>query len=60
MKVSIGFAVLAASLLSGCASKVITYDADGKMIGKCVASSGFILGAGASCSGMANQEGKGK
>lgn len=59
MKTTLCFAVLAA-LLSGCASTVTTYDADGKMIGKCVANSGFILGTGASCSGTANQEGKGK
>ena len=46
--------------LSGCASSVVTYDSEGKMIGKCEAKKGFILGAGVGCSGTANQEGKGK
>jgi hypothetical protein len=47
-------------LASGCASSVVTYDSEGKMIGKCEAKKGFILGAGAGCAGTANQEGKGK
>jgi uncharacterized protein YceK len=45
-------------LMTGCASTVKTYDATGKMIGSCEAQGGFIIGAGASCTGTANQEGK--
>ena len=51
-------AVLATILMTGCASKVTTYDAQGQLIGSCVSSSGFVLGAQASCIGHANQEGK--
>lgn len=54
------FAVVVACCISGCASSVVTYDSEGKMIGKCEAKKGFILGSNASCSGTANQEGKGK
>jgi hypothetical protein len=60
MKYFASITVLMALLASGCASSVVTYDSEGKMIGKCEAKKGFILGAGAGCAGTANQEGKGK
>lgn len=60
MKSTFPFVVFSVALLSGCASTVTTFDASGKMIGMCKAKQGFILGAGASCTGMANQEGKDK
>lgn len=50
--------ILSALALTGCASKVITYDANGQIIGSCESKSGFFLGAHASCTGTANQEGK--
>ena len=48
----------AALLLTGCAATVTSYDANGKTIGSCQAERGFIIGGGASCSGLANQEGR--
>lgn len=60
MKPVFVLAVFTTALLGGCASTVTTYDASGKMIGMCKAKQGFILGAGASCTGTANQEGKDK
>lgn len=56
MKLTAGFLVAATLLVSGCASTVTTYDASGKMIGKCEAKSGFILAGGAGCSGTSNGE----
>ncbi|WP_328703773.1 hypothetical protein [Acinetobacter terrae] len=44
-------------LITGCSSKVVTYDATGQVIGSCKATSGFILGARAICYGGANSEG---
>lgn len=44
-------------LITGCSAKVVTYDAMGKVIGSCKATSGFILGARAICYGGANSEG---
>ena len=46
------------AVLTGCASKVTTYDSNGRLIGSCKAERGFIIGAGAGCSGSANQEGR--
>jgi uncharacterized protein YceK len=60
MKNALPVAALALLALSGCASTVKTYDANGKMIGMYTAKQGFILGAGATCTGTANQEGKDK
>ncbi len=60
MKYMISLAIATICFTSGCASSVVTYDSEGKMIGKCEAKKGFILGAGAGCNGSANQEGKGK
>jgi uncharacterized protein YceK len=57
---AIVLAGLVAVFVSGCASTVTTYDSEGKMIGSCKATGGFIIGGGAGCSGSANQEGKGK
>lgn len=51
--------LLATTLLTvGCASKVVTYDSQGQVIGSCHSSYGFILAGGASCTGTANQEGR--
>ncbi len=60
MKYLMSLAIVSICFTSGCASSVVTYDSEGKMIGKCEAKKGFILGAGAACSGTANQDGKGK
>ena len=60
MKYAFSLSVLSFALLTGCASTVTTFDANGKVIGMCKAKQGFILGAGANCSGTANQEGKDK
>ena len=58
MKLSV-FALISIVFVSvGCASKVTTYDAQGRVIGSCVSSKGFVLGASASCTGTANQEGR--
>ena len=46
------------AVLTGCASKVTTYDSNGRLIGSCKAERGFIIGAGAGCIGSANQEGR--
>lgn len=43
-------------VLTGCSSKVITYDTVGRVTGSCVAQSSFLLSAPASCYGYANQE----
>lgn len=43
--------------LAGCSSKVVTYDTAGQVIGSCVATQGFILGAKAVCYGGANIQG---
>ncbi|MBF4520783.1 MULTISPECIES: hypothetical protein [Acinetobacter] len=43
--------------LAGCSSKVVTYDTAGQVIGSCVATQGFILGAKAVCYGGANLQG---
>ncbi|MCO8088548.1 hypothetical protein [Acinetobacter indicus] len=48
----------AAILMTGCASKVTTYDSNGRMIGSCEAQTGFVIGGGAHCEGRANQEGR--
>lgn len=51
--------LFATTLLSvGCASKVITYDAQGQVIGSCESSHGFMIAGGASCTGTANAEGR--
>ena len=44
-------------LITGCSSKVVTYDATGQVIGSCKATSTLILGARAICYGGANSEG---
>lgn len=46
-----------ALLMTACAAKVTTYDAQGRVIGACTAERGFIIGAHAGCTGTANQEG---
>ncbi len=42
--------------LTGCSSKVVTYDAVGRITGSCIAKSSFLLNAKALCYGYANQE----
>ena len=46
MKYLMSLTMAAICFTSGCASSVVTYDSEGKMIGKCEAKKGFILGAG--------------
>jgi hypothetical protein len=53
----LAFIIVCLSLLTtGCASTVITYDGNGKMIGKCESQGGLVLGGGAACTGSANAE----
>ena len=54
MKYLMSLTMAAICFTSGCASSVVTYDSEGKMIGKCEAKKGFILGAGAGCGGTGN------
>ena len=58
MKISSLIALTAAILMTGCASKVTTYDSSGRTIGSCQAERGFVIGGGAGCTGSANQEGR--
>ncbi|MBF4520784.1 MULTISPECIES: hypothetical protein [Acinetobacter] len=58
MKISSLIALTAAILMTGCASKVTTYDSSGRVIGSCQAERGFVIGGGAHCEGRANQEGR--
>ena len=45
------FSILAISGLAACSSKVVTYDATGKIIGSCMATRGLLSTASAHCSG---------
>lgn len=45
------FTILAISGLAACSSKVVTYDATGKIIGSCKATRGLLSTASAHCSG---------
>lgn len=51
------FSIVSLVALAGCSSKVTTYDTAGNLIGSCVATQGFILGAKAVCYGGANLQG---
>lgn len=58
MKITACVAIMASMLMTGCASTVTTYDAQGKIIGSCKAERGFVIGGGSHCEGRANQEGR--
>lgn len=44
-------------VLTACSSVVVTYDAQGKVIGSCKATRGLLSTASASCSGSGNSMG---
>lgn len=58
MKISACVMIVASLLMTACASVVTTYDSNGHTIGSCKAERGAFSGAGAGCSGSANQEGR--
>lgn len=43
-------------VLTGCSSKVVTYDTFGRVTGSCIAKASFVLTAPASCYGYSNQD----
>lgn len=54
MKLKFLFSMCAILFMTGCSSKVVTYDAKGQIIGSCKATRGLLSTASAQCYGSAN------
>ncbi|MGE8685276.1 MULTISPECIES: hypothetical protein [unclassified Acinetobacter] len=54
MKIIKFLVVGAVLLITGCSSKVVTYDATGQVIGSCKATRGLLSTASAHCGGSGN------